>query len=139
MNIHITDIKSEVLNFRYSGKIEGTYILQTEYKYLLLPFEPGIGLKLICQSDSIAELLIDQGSVLFNCRIIITFNTKNGKLPIPIDLIATTMIATDYMNQELKKILYSIEGMPVFEITPVNIEKTLLLMESCLQDAYPNL
>jgi len=136
-DIKITSWKTETLKFEVSGIPEGEYILQTEYKYYLVPFEPGFGLRLICQSESIAEVISTNAGVVFHSRATMSINTKSGKLPNAVELLSVAMVATECMNQDLKKLLWNIEGMPIFEITPVNIEESLPLMLACLRDAYP--
>jgi hypothetical protein len=133
--MNVISINHEVTLFQVIGKLEGNFLLDTQYGYRCTPHHPKDKSYLSCISKSVWNFL-NNTTINFNIEVHIQFD-NGGKKPKVSDLLDIVIQANLRMNQILILNLLKRPDLGPLEISPIHQEETISALEECLLIAYP--
>jgi hypothetical protein len=133
--IEVIKMVSKTTNFNIKGNVngEGTTLFQTLYGYSISPTaEPGIFL-FICQSKTKWTVLNKEGSIEFESEVrFLIQKVPTDNTTYISNLLSLAEDARHEMMKLLNLDIVKRTDLSPLEITPINVEETIPVLETCL-------
>ncbi len=128
--------KMTVFNLNNKEKLEGKYILQTQYKYRLAPHHPEHKAWFSVWTENHFDNINDSG-IIYNVEVHIQFDNDEKK-PTVKQLLELAKVANAKMNELLDELLIKASVVTTTQIGPVNDDDdTREVLQECIHSAYP--
>jgi hypothetical protein len=131
----ILSIISNAKEFKVTGDPDGKFILQTQYGYECVPHHPENKSYFICFSETKWDFL-NGSKITFKSTVSFQYDIGNKK-PKTEALLAMSQHGNSLMNSLLNVYRQEKTYFDKLEISPINQEETLSVLEECVLLAYP--